>query len=110
MIKSATRFFWTSGRKCNFKGCDREDLKPVIVKGWFWSGSGVRLGNYDIQWFEYREYLYFSNILAVVRSSISYHCKTDKNQERARYLSKFSKSSLVYLLVILLGEVGSIKP
>ena len=62
MIKSATRFFWTSGRKCNFKGCDREDLKPVIVKGWFWSGSGVRLGNYDIQWFEHREYLYFSNI------------------------------------------------
>jgi len=44
MIKSANRFFWTSGRKCNFKGCDREDLKPVIVKGWFWSGSGVRLG------------------------------------------------------------------
>lgn len=45
MIKSATRFFWTSGRKCNFKGCDRDDLKPAIVRGWFWSGSGVRLGN-----------------------------------------------------------------
>ena len=44
MIKGATRFIWTSGRKCNFNGCDRPDLQPVIVKGWFWSGSGVRLG------------------------------------------------------------------
>ena len=45
MIKGSTRFIWTSGRKCNFKGCEnRPDLDPVIVKGWFWSGSGVRLG------------------------------------------------------------------
>lgn len=46
MINGATRFFWTSGRKCNFKGChDRKDLQPVIAKGWFWSGSGVRIGS-----------------------------------------------------------------
>ncbi len=44
MIQGIARFFWTSGRKCNFDGCDREDLKPAIVKGWFWSGSGVRIG------------------------------------------------------------------
>jgi len=45
MIQGLTRFIWTSGRKCNFKGCeDRVDLQPAIVKGWFWSGSGVRLG------------------------------------------------------------------
>ena len=45
MVKGLTRFIWTSGRKCNFKGChDRPDLQPAIVKGWFWSGSGVRLG------------------------------------------------------------------
>ncbi len=28
---------------CNFKGCDREDLQPVGVNGWFWSGSGVKM-------------------------------------------------------------------
>lgn len=44
MIKGGTRFLWTSGRKCNFQGCDRPDLQPLIAKGWFWSGSGVRLG------------------------------------------------------------------
>ena len=50
MAKGLNRFIWTSGRKCNFKGCqDRDDLQPVIVKGWFWSGSGVRLGFKDDQ-------------------------------------------------------------
>ena len=45
MAKGGTSFVWTSGRKCNFDGChDRPDLQPTIVKGWFWSGSGVRLG------------------------------------------------------------------
>lgn len=38
-----TKFTWTSGRKCNFDGCDRDDLKPISAKGWFWSGSGVRI-------------------------------------------------------------------
>lgn len=36
-------YIWTSGRLCNFKGCDRPDLQPVSVAGWFWSGSGVRM-------------------------------------------------------------------
>jgi hypothetical protein len=36
-------YIWTSGRLCNFKGCDREDLQPTIVNGWFWSGSGVKM-------------------------------------------------------------------
>jgi len=45
MAKGETKFVWTSGRKCNFDGChDRPDLQPTIVKGWFWSGSGIRLG------------------------------------------------------------------
>ena len=30
------RFFWTSGRKCNFEGCDRDDLQPSIVNGETW--------------------------------------------------------------------------
>merc|ERR1711902_353223 len=45
MINGLIRFFWTSGRKCNFDGCDRADLQPTITSGWFWSGSDVRLGS-----------------------------------------------------------------
>merc|ERR1712203_191387 len=36
-------YIWSSGRLCNFKGCDREDLQPATVNGWFWSGSGVKM-------------------------------------------------------------------
>ena len=36
-------YIWTSGRLCNFKGCDRDDLQPASVNGWFWSGSGVKM-------------------------------------------------------------------
>lgn len=38
------RYIWTSGRKCNFAGCDRPDLQPPNVNGWFWSGSGAKIG------------------------------------------------------------------
>ncbi len=39
------RYIWTSGRKCNFKGCsERPDQQPNLINGWFWSGSGVKLG------------------------------------------------------------------
>ncbi|XP_023339500.1 uncharacterized protein LOC111709818 [Eurytemora carolleeae] len=31
---------WTSGRLCNFHGCDAPHLQPKNIKGWFWSGSG----------------------------------------------------------------------
>jgi len=47
MIDGGVRFFWSSGRKCNFPGCERADLQPAIVNGWFWSGSEVRLGSKD---------------------------------------------------------------
>lgn len=40
-------YIWTSGRKCNFKGCERADLQPVNVNGWFWSGSGVKMAPTD---------------------------------------------------------------
>ena len=36
-------YIWSAGRLCNFKGCDREDLQPPTVNGWFWSGSGVKM-------------------------------------------------------------------
>lgn len=44
VASGGVRYIWTSGRRCDFKGCDRADLKPPIVNGWFWSGSGVRIG------------------------------------------------------------------
>ena len=43
LITGEQRFTWTSGRKCNFDGCDRDDLKPAIVRGWFWPPTGVKI-------------------------------------------------------------------
>lgn len=34
---------WTSGRLCNFVGCDAPHLQPRHINGWFWSGSGARI-------------------------------------------------------------------
>lgn len=37
-------YIWTSGRLCDFKGCDeREDLKPIKVLGWFWSNTNTKM-------------------------------------------------------------------
>jgi len=36
-------YIWTGGRKCNFKGCDRPDLQPVIKNGWYWASTGDRI-------------------------------------------------------------------
>ncbi|CAH0404726.1 unnamed protein product [Chilo suppressalis] len=44
IARGNVRFIWTSGRKCNFAGCDRPDLQPPNVNGWFWSGSGAKIG------------------------------------------------------------------
>lgn len=37
------KYIWTSGRKCNFDGCDRPDLQPPNIRGWFFSGSEARM-------------------------------------------------------------------
>jgi hypothetical protein len=37
------RYIWTGGRKCNFRGCDRRDLMPNIVNGWFWAANRTRI-------------------------------------------------------------------
>ena len=37
------RYIWTGGRKCNFNGCDRPDLTPNIVNGWFWAARRNRI-------------------------------------------------------------------
>lgn len=44
IARGNVRYIWTSGRKCNFAGCDRADLQPANVNGWFWSGSGAKIG------------------------------------------------------------------
>nr|CAD7459843.1 unnamed protein product [Timema tahoe] len=43
IISGHQKYAWTSGRKCNFAGCDRPDLKPANVYGWFWVGSLSKL-------------------------------------------------------------------
>lgn len=44
LARGNVRYIWTSGRKCNFAGCDRTDLQPPNENGWFWSGSGAKIG------------------------------------------------------------------
>ncbi|XP_071535615.1 L-selectin-like [Panulirus ornatus] len=34
---------WTSGRKCNFDGCDEPHLQPININGWFWSANQKRM-------------------------------------------------------------------
>lgn len=46
MARGNVRYIWTSGRKCNFAGCDRADLQPPNENGWFWSGSGAKIGKF----------------------------------------------------------------
>merc|ERR1719350_611203 len=36
-------YIWTGGRKCNFKGCDRKDLMPTIINGWFWAPTNKKI-------------------------------------------------------------------
>lgn len=37
-------YIWTSGRLCDFKGCEnRPDLEPKSVNGWFWSSSRQKI-------------------------------------------------------------------
>lgn len=38
-MKFQVKYIWTSGRMCDFKGCDRPDLQPVSVNGWFWTAE-----------------------------------------------------------------------
>lgn len=43
MTKYSVDSIWTSGRLCNFHGCDAPHLQPKHINGWFWSGSGARI-------------------------------------------------------------------
>ncbi|KAJ9583435.1 hypothetical protein L9F63_022221 [Diploptera punctata] len=41
--KRKVKYIWTSGRLCDFKGCDRPDLKPLPINGWFWTAELKKL-------------------------------------------------------------------
>lgn len=40
---NGVKYIWTSGRLCNFDGCDRPDFEPKNINGWFWSANQARL-------------------------------------------------------------------
>lgn len=37
------KYIWTSGRLCDFKGCNRPDLLPNEINGWFWTAELQKL-------------------------------------------------------------------
>ncbi|XP_045472260.1 uncharacterized protein LOC123679000 [Harmonia axyridis] len=37
IVSENVKYIWTSGRLCDFKGCDRADLQPLSINGWFWT-------------------------------------------------------------------------
>lgn len=43
VVKNNIKYIWTSGRLCDFKGCDRPDLVPQRVNGWFWTAELQKL-------------------------------------------------------------------
>ncbi|XP_040574489.1 uncharacterized protein [Lepeophtheirus salmonis] len=45
LIRDDIPYIWTSGRKCNFKGCDHSSLQPPITNGWFWASNKIRIPN-----------------------------------------------------------------
>ncbi|CAH0395445.1 unnamed protein product [Bemisia tabaci] len=43
IVEGKQKYIWTSGRACDFEGCEREDLQPARVNGWFWTANFERL-------------------------------------------------------------------
>ena len=43
IVPGSVPYFWTSGRKCNFGGCDKPEFFPKLVNGWFWSANQVKM-------------------------------------------------------------------
>lgn len=40
---SQVKYIWTSGRICDFQGCERPDLQPTSINGWFWTATLQKL-------------------------------------------------------------------
>lgn len=43
VAEAKIKYIWTSGRICDFKGCDRPDLQPLPINGWFWTAELQKL-------------------------------------------------------------------
>jgi len=43
IVDGKVKYIWTSGRICDFKGCDRPDLQPTSINGWFWTAELQKL-------------------------------------------------------------------
>ncbi|KAB0802250.1 hypothetical protein PPYR_04436 [Photinus pyralis] len=43
LVNEHVKYIWTSGRLCDFKGCERPDLQPVSINGWFWTATFQKL-------------------------------------------------------------------
>ncbi|XP_014214148.1 uncharacterized protein LOC106643501 [Copidosoma floridanum] len=44
IISNDVPYIWTSGRVCDFKGCEnRKDLEPKALYGWFWSANREKM-------------------------------------------------------------------
>nr|CAD7405211.1 unnamed protein product [Timema cristinae] len=43
IVEGNVKYIWTSGRLCDFKGCDRPDLQPIHINGWFWTSELKKL-------------------------------------------------------------------
>lgn len=43
VVNENVKYIWTSGRLCDFKGCDRPDLQPTNINGWFWTATLQKL-------------------------------------------------------------------
>ena len=37
------KYFWTSGRLCDFDGCDAPRFFPKNINGWFWSSNQAKM-------------------------------------------------------------------
>lgn len=45
LVQDKVKYIWTSGRLCDFKGCERTDLQPIPVNGWFWTAELQKLAS-----------------------------------------------------------------
>lgn len=45
LVRDKVKYIWTSGRVCDFKGCERGDLQPTRVNGWFWTAELQKLAS-----------------------------------------------------------------
>ncbi|XP_011871858.1 PREDICTED: L-selectin [Vollenhovia emeryi] len=43
IVQNKVKYIWTSGRMCDFAGCDRPDLQPPRINGWFWTAELQKL-------------------------------------------------------------------